>query len=261
MCSCGRAESNKQIDHNINSESESSDTNAEENEIILTDRQRQILQEMGLPEDYESLTDSQKSAITIIERALTYLEDSYGEEFVYDGYVAGGLDGQYLSAYAKGDLERKTITVDIDYKDGEYHYTDDYQLLKASDEYEEELEQHLRTLMAQDGECWVHAELNCLDDSDEYIIKRASGGVLVFVLNTFENYDEAKEFVEQYGDWIKSLESDYQVGASFYILDAENYSNTNAFNYQDAIHSEKYIYHLRCSVSREGKITIYEQEE
>lgn len=235
--------------------------NTKENEIILTDRQRQILQEMGLPEDYESLTDSQKSAITIIERALTYLEDFYGEEFLYVGYVAGGLDGQYLTAYAKDDPERKPITVDISYEDGEYHYTDDYQLLKASDEYEEALEQHLCTFMAQDGDCWVHAELNCLNDSDEYIIKRASGGVLVFVLNTFENYDEAKKFVEQYGDWIKSLESDYQVGASFYILDAENYSNTNAFNYQDAIHSGKYTYHLRCSVSREGKITIYEKEE
>lgn len=244
VCSCGSTESSRPM---------------EGNKIMLTERQREILQEAGLPEDYEALTDSQKSAITCIERTLSYLEDSYEEEFVYDGYAAGGPDGQYLTAYAKDDSEKEVVTVNITYKNGEYHYTDDYQLLKAAEEYQEALEQQLCSMMNENGACWVHAELNCLNESDEFIIKKASGGVLAFVQNIFADYEDAKEFVEQYGEWIKSLECDYQVGASFYFQDSDDYSSTNPYNYRDAIHTGKYVYYLRCSVSQEGKITIYEE--
>lgn len=49
----------------------------------LTQRQEELLEEMGLPTEYDSLTDSQKNAITSIEDCLTYLEDKYHEEFRY----------------------------------------------------------------------------------------------------------------------------------------------------------------------------------
>lgn len=259
VCACGSRESSEPIESQAYLESESSNNNMEENKIMLTERQKEILQEMGLPEDYAALTDSQKSAITNIERALSYLEDSYGEEFVYDGYAAGGLDGQYLTAYAKNDAAQKIVTVNISYKNGEYHYTDDYQLLRATEEYQEALEQQLRSMMNEGGACWVHAELNSFNESDEFIIKKASGGVLVFVQNIFDDYEDAKGFVEQYGEWIKSLECDYQVGASFYFQDSNDYSSTNSYNYQDAIRTGKYVYYFRCSVSQEGKIIMYEE--
>ena len=61
--------------------------------IELTERQKKILRDEGLPEECDQLTDSQKNAIVKIERALAYLEETYNDEFEYDRYVSCGLDG------------------------------------------------------------------------------------------------------------------------------------------------------------------------
>ena len=39
------------------------------------------MEEMGLPADYDKLTDTQKNAVTSIEAMLSYLESKYQEEF------------------------------------------------------------------------------------------------------------------------------------------------------------------------------------
>ena len=56
----------------------------------LTQRQRELLEEMGLPADYDKLTDTQKNAVTSIEAMLSYLESKYQEEFCYLSYAEAG---------------------------------------------------------------------------------------------------------------------------------------------------------------------------
>ena len=50
------------------------DREDEEVSTELTQRQRELLEEMGLPADYDKLTDTQKNAVTSIEAMLSYLE-------------------------------------------------------------------------------------------------------------------------------------------------------------------------------------------
>ena len=54
----------------------------------LTQRQRELLEEMGLPADYDKLTDTQKNAVTSIEAMLSYLESKYMLNVVLFGKTA-----------------------------------------------------------------------------------------------------------------------------------------------------------------------------
>ena len=54
--------------------------------IPLTDRQKAILRDQGLPEIYEELTPSQKSMILLIEELLENVEDKYGKEMLYENW-------------------------------------------------------------------------------------------------------------------------------------------------------------------------------
>ncbi|WP_040214971.1 hypothetical protein [Clostridium polynesiense] len=72
-------------------------------EIVLTERQKQILYDSGLSTDYDSLLQSQKSAIIAIEEMLQAVEKKYGMEFAYSGYTdATPLENETLWAYPKG---------------------------------------------------------------------------------------------------------------------------------------------------------------
>ena len=57
--------------------------------IPLTDRQKEILREQGLPEIYEELTAAQRDMILSIEQLLEKVEDKYGKEMVFESYQPG----------------------------------------------------------------------------------------------------------------------------------------------------------------------------
>ena len=54
--------------------------------IPLTDRQKAILRDQGLPEIYEELTPSQKSMILLIGELLGNVEDKYGKTMLYEDW-------------------------------------------------------------------------------------------------------------------------------------------------------------------------------
>jgi hypothetical protein len=85
-----------------NAESESN--SYKQSTIILNARQKQILEEMELPTDYDSLNYTQQHAIQRIEVMLSYLEDKYEMNFSYAGYVpAGAMESEHLTAYPTAD--------------------------------------------------------------------------------------------------------------------------------------------------------------
>lgn len=75
-------------------------TQKEDDFTNLTDRQKNILELMKLPTDYEQLNYTQQHAIKRIEIMLHYLEEKYEMEFSYAGYVpAGVMESEHLTAY------------------------------------------------------------------------------------------------------------------------------------------------------------------
>ncbi len=92
------------------------------NQVILTERQKQILSEQGLTTEYDELSSSQKKAIVAIEDMLKYAEEKYNLSFAYAGYIAGNsLEPEQLKVYPlSGDKDEDCFTItktDIGYED------------------------------------------------------------------------------------------------------------------------------------------------
>lgn len=98
--------------------------NNDENEvrIELNDRQRKILQKVGLSLNPSELSYGQQRSIVEIERMLVYLENKYDKSFRYLGYSNGLYEKRWLTACAEGaNLDIITVTAS---REGEY--VDDY---------------------------------------------------------------------------------------------------------------------------------------
>ena len=67
-----------------------SENKKEQTEKEWTQRQKELLAEMGLSGDYDELTDTQKSAVTSADDMLAYLEEKYGKQFCYLSYAPDG---------------------------------------------------------------------------------------------------------------------------------------------------------------------------
>lgn len=60
--------------------------------IPLTDRQKQILREQGLPEVYEELTAGQRDMLLSIEELMDEVEEKYGKQMLFEEYLPGTKD-------------------------------------------------------------------------------------------------------------------------------------------------------------------------
>ncbi len=229
-------------------------------DVVLTERQKEILRENGLPEDYAALNDLQKSAITAIERMLTHLENTYHEEFVYNGYVpSGGVDPEYLTAYRKDDPQEKIITVYRKYDGSRFIYRDDYLAVVSVNEYQTELEKFFATLIPVENFC-LRSEIHQISDSDAYIVKRVGGNTVAFIKDTFSDREEVREIAAACGDWLSSLECEYPVGVMFYVQAEEDFRETNIYNYSRMIHGGRYLYLVSVSLSADGEIHMHESD-
>ena len=224
--------------------------------VELTERQKKILRDEGLPEEYDRLTDSQKNAIVKIESALSYLEETYEDEFEYTGYVSGGLDGEYVTAKISGTLPEKIVTVYISYRNGKYSYSDNYEAKIAEEEYKKEITDFLSGYF-DPADFQVYAEIRELRNAGESLVERAVGVPLILVNNGCSK-EEVKAAAQAYAEWIAAMENKGGGGADFKVYRAEDYILINEFNYRD--HLGKWIYELDVTVDADGTINIEKYE-
>lgn len=224
--------------------------------VELTERQKKILRDEGLPEEYDRLTDSQKNAIVKIESALSYLEETYEDEFEYTGYVSGGLDGEYVTAKISDTLPEKIVTVYISYKNGEYTYSDNYEAKIAEEEYKKEITDFLSGYL-DPADFQVYAEIRELRDAGESLVERAVGVPLILVNNVCSEED-VRAAAQAYAEWIAAMENKGGGGADFKVYRAEDYILINEFNYRDYL--GKWIYELDVTVDADDTINIEKYE-
>ncbi len=228
---------------NVKTADSSEEAASKEYTIELTERQKKILRDEGLPEEYDQLTDSQKNAIVKIERVLAYLEETYNDEFEYDGYVSGGLDGQYVTAKIKDTYPAKYVDVYISYNDDHYEYSDNYKEIIAESEYEEQVTDFL-TSYFDPADFQVYIEISRLKEEGDSIVERAVG-IPDIMINGVYSEEEVEEAVQGYAEWIAGMEYKNGGGADFRIYGSEEYSKINGFNYKDYFSKES----LRLSVT------------
>ena len=186
----------------------------------LNEWQKNLLEAEGLPTDIDQLTSSQQISIQHIYEMITYLNEKYGEEFVYKGYIEPGvMQSEELYAYSLSDKKKRTVTVKID-SDG--NLTDDYQSKSVADNCEELIDD------------WIHSYLG----NDDYR----------YYSSTFASYIEMSE--------IENNDFQWRYGALniiFIKMDKYDYDTLEKFavNYAKFLYEHKIDGSHRINVMRE----------
>ena len=220
--------------------------------VVLTERQKGILRELGLPEEYEQLNDSQKNGIVKIEMALAYLEDTYEEEFEYDGYVSGGLDGQYVTAKIVGSSPTRYVNVYINYNEDHYEFSDNCREIMAEPEYEKQVAEFMSDYF-DPSDFHVYVEISRLKEEGESVIERAVGVPDIMVKGVY-NEKEVEEAARAYAGWIAGMKYKNGGGADFRVYKTSEYSTINDYSYKE--HYGKELLWLRVTVHSDKSIEV-----
>ena len=154
VTSCGKNNSSSQTGHKW------------ENSETLNEWQKSLLEAQGLPTDIEQLSPTQKRSIQHIYEMITYLNEKYGEEFVYAGYVEPGvMDEETLYARSLSDKKQRAVTVKID-SDGDF--MDDYMGSSVADYCENLIGDYVRSYFdSKDVAYFMSVNTNRLDSIKE----------------------------------------------------------------------------------------------
>lgn len=234
------------------------------NELIeqtteLTERQKEILVDAHFSQDFDSLDRKQKESIIKIEMLLTYLEDKYGEEFIYDKFYTN--DEGTLVAHARNDRKSRTFQAWLHWDEDkeEYYYTDAYeQIVVASDKYEALFKQFMDENYPA-VEYFVDIKVAEYDENNgEVSTENAGASVGIIIRDCFENKTDYENFLNNVGTW---MHNDKYGGSLFcMVMNDTEYNEANYYNYTRLMREKKYIYTFRGDVGKDGNVRIRSRE-
>ena len=219
--------------------------NHSETKIILSERQKAILTEVGLPTEYEALTRTRKKAIVAIEEMLQAVEQKYDRAFAYAGYIAKGvLEPEQLWAYpVDGHRETETFVVTRKTVDGEIVYQDTHLLIAAKDKFSQYVKTAL-TAMTGLSEIKVFSKLTKLTtqsvpESHEAFDGHTSAEMWVFFDGASCSAERLQEIIRDFENW-KQKHGIY--GMVQYILLHETVlPSLTQYNYTNYLAKQDYL--------------------
>ncbi len=228
--------------------------------VVLTERQKAILEKEGLPTDYYELEGQQQDAITRIELCLDYLDRTYPDDtFTYLSYEGFGfMSGRSPQVYVLSEKigEDRCVSVGVKKFDGKYKFYDDYKMVMDSNVYQAEIEKYIRSQLP-DTEFFVDASIEDYDEGESYIMERASGFFTMIMNDAFDSEDEAKEFMRAMADWLNSFEIKDHRAMLCIVFNPEDYKEATLNNYNDLSKKRHAKYRLTCTIDSDGKVSIY----
>lgn len=232
----------------------------EEKEFILTENQKEILREAELPENYEELTTSQKSAIEAMGGMIDYIEEKYGEEFSYLGYVDGaGFEQRHMTVHPKDGSVYDVVTIYEYYEDGEYRYEDDYGCLLYEPYYREVIEEYASQYFDMEY-CKVYVDLEETYEgiNEENVLSMSVANIEIFVSNEKYYSEEMKTFVNEYGQWLSKYSEETYSLTQVYLFKQDVFAEINSGNYmQKGLEGENIVDEITCHISRKKSINIF----
>lgn len=230
----------------------------------LTQRQRGLLEEMGLPADYDKLTDTQKNAVTSIEAMLSYLESKYQEEFCYLSYAeAGTLEKEHLEAYPASGTPSDVVTVYRTYEDGEYHYEDDYGNIGVRPLYESRVREFAVQSFPESG-IKVFSDIRNLGQgtdgqsvTEENVLQTASAVTYIFISESVCTEAQLRDFTEECAQWMESQCQGVAAQICLRLTDAAQWELIDATGYEDKLRADIFTAEAECAISASGKVTVY----
>ena len=232
--------------------------------VELTQRKRELLEEMGLPSDYDKLTDTQKNAATAIEAMLLYLEGKYQEEFCYLSYAeAGILEKEHLEAYPAMGTPSDVVTVYRTYKDGEYHYEDDYANIGVRPIYESRVREFAVQSFPESG-IKVFSDIRNSGQgtggqsvTEENVLQTVSAVTYIFISESVCTEAQFRDFTEECAQWMESQCKGAAAQICLRLTDAGQWELINASGYEDKLRENIFLAEAECAVSASGKLSVY----
>ena len=246
VCGCGMKKNSSDESKNITLKSKP--------ELVLNERQKEILEEVGLPTDAEKLDSSQQEAIIAIDEILTEIEKKYNTSFSYAGYIAPGpLEHEELIAYPTEGSSGDTFSVTRVKKNGKYVYEDEYVYGVVEPVFQEYILKYCEGELGTDS-VKVYSIITRIKDEDSIIanIKNGvvplkeedidfniSGDSCIFIDGekvTEEAYDT---FLTSYKNWMEKHGIDNS--SQFVLLKGGNIGNVDRYNHTDYLSTEYYL--------------------
>ena len=173
----------------------------------LTDQQIEILEQEGMPTDINQLSELQKYDIQKIDEMMNYMEETYGEEFVFDGYHEPELLDRWdkVYVYRAADTDKTSlITVKRKWENGEWVYEDEYLFAYADTFQKELLEKQLNNVL-NDNQYKIKGFSGLKNDATFENIKKdfkkyTYGGASIYVDGGTVSEEEYEELVKNWKD-------------------------------------------------------------
>lgn len=238
--------------------------NNENNKVIqkeeptLNEWQKDFLAEQGLPTEYSELNLTQQLSVDAIYEMIMYLQDKYGVEFEYTGYVRPHvLEDEYMTAIPKGGNE-KTDTITVTRQD-DGTLTDDYPNIAVRPYYEETLTNYVKEYFSSD-KIKVLSTINKTslvsveNINSEMLDGNISATNVIFIHSELCSKDMLVKFATDYTEWMKehNFVSTNRINIVFNV-DIPNINYSNVSDYYD---KEYLKYDLLCYVNSSGEIII-----
>ena len=184
----------------------------------LTEQQKQILQEEGIPPVLDKLSDKEKNYLITCDKMMTYINEKYapyGVHFTYIGYHAPELldETSKIVVVPDGyDPSIDTVTVKIN-ANTEEGYEDDYLDFQTRIIYEKVLNDHLSEYVPKDkyklylSSATIREEImpDISELNEEYILRNANSSNFYLFLSDdiCRTNEELAEFAEDLFTWMR----------------------------------------------------------
>ncbi len=250
VTSCGKNNSSSQTGHKW------------ENSETLNEWQKSLLEAQGLPTDIEQLSPTQKRSIQHIYEMITYLNEKYGEEFVYAGYVEPGvMDEETLYARSLSDKKKRAVTVKID-SDGDF--TDDYMGSSVADYCENLIGDYVRSYFDSKDVAYFMS----VNDSDINSMKEVENGDFnwgigvqnsFFLSNDQITKEEIAAFIPELAKWL----FDHKISSNntFKLLRNVDLKKATYSNNDECYKYENTVYYFVMSIDNKNVITCSTDDE
>ena len=233
VCGCGMKKNNSDESKDITLKSKP--------EIVLNERQKEILEEVGLPTDAEELDSSQQEAIIAVDEMLTAVEKKYNRSFSYSGYVEQGpLESEYLMAYPS-DGNPRTDSFEVRKTDNGYE--DDYinvALHKGFNEYITKMV--VEAFHTEQLKVYSKVTYTTLTEtpSDEKMYSGAVSGVnCIYVDGSAVDIEKMENYIEDLKE--KLYKSEIDCTCDVIYLKENEIESVDEFNYSEYTKPECYI--------------------
>lgn len=237
---------------------------ADKMKVELNQRQKELLEKMGLPTEYDKLTYSQKNAVVSIEEMLVYLEKTYHEAFSYLSYTAPGvLEKEHLEAYPVSGSPADVVTVYRTYEDGEYTYEDDYRSLQAASLYESAVKSFVRKSFPEAATkvfCDVRStsgEVSAGEVTEQNVMRSVSAATCIFISADACTEEQFETFAQESARWLGENSSGVPAQIWLRLTVPSEWDEIQRSMYEDKLTEDIFISEKECAVSASGQISVY----